>query len=245
VAPFTLFVTSLVVGFSGALMPGPLLTAVIAESCRSGARGGVYAVLGHGVLEAALVFALVLGLGRYLVLDPVLGALGLLGGAALVWLGYAMARGAARVAAELAAPAGGGGRGSGGSYGAGAGGSGGGSGGASGGAGRGGPARRHGLGPLLIGVVTSLSNPYWSLWWATVGAGYLAYAMSSGALGVGSFFFGHFSSDFIWYSAISLAVAGGRRFLRPGFYHGLLFACGIALVGLGGYFLWSGVARLV
>jgi threonine/homoserine/homoserine lactone efflux protein len=233
-APFTLFITSLVVGFSGALMPGPLLTAVIAESCRSGARGGVYAVLGHGALEAALVFALVLGLGRYLVLDPVLGALGLLGGAALVWLGYTMARGAARVAAELAAPAGSGGRGVGA-----------GSSGASSSAGGSVPARRHGPGPLLTGVVTSLSNPYWSLWWATVGAGYLAYAMSSGALGVGSFFFGHFSSDFIWYSAISLAVAGGRRFLRPGFYHGLLFACGIALVGLGGYFLWSGVARLV
>lgn len=223
-APFALFASALVVGFSGAIMPGPLLTAVIAESLRSGARGGVLAVLGHGVLELALVVALVRGLGRYLVLDPVLGALSLAGGAALVLLGYSMARGAGRAAAGMALP----------------------SGAASGAArSRGTDGGRRRLGPFITGALTSLSNPYWTVWWATVGVGYLALAATSGAVGVATFFVGHFSSDFIWYSLIALAVAGGRRFLGQGFYRGLIAACGVVLVGVGAYFVWSGGARLV
>jgi len=42
-----IFMTSLVMGFSGAIMPGPLLTVTINESLRRGARVGPQIVTGH------------------------------------------------------------------------------------------------------------------------------------------------------------------------------------------------------
>ncbi len=44
------------------------------------------------------------------------------------------------------------------------------------------------LHPVLVGILASLSNPYWTLWWATIGLGYLVAAMKYGAKGIIVFF---------------------------------------------------------
>ena len=31
-------------------------------------------------------------------------------------------------------------------------------------------------GPIIAGIVSSAANPYWFLWWATIGAGYVAFS---------------------------------------------------------------------
>ena len=61
-----IFTTAFVVGFSGAMMPGPLLTVTIGESARRGFSAGPLLVLGHAVLELVLILALVGGLSIYL-----------------------------------------------------------------------------------------------------------------------------------------------------------------------------------
>ncbi|MDI6907878.1 MAG: lysine transporter LysE, partial [Thermoanaerobacterales bacterium] len=58
-----------------------------------------------------------------------------------------------------------------------------------------------------------------------------------------SFYTGHISADFLWYSAVAAVVAGGRRFLTPLLYRGILALCGGFLVFLGGYFIYSGIVR--
>ena len=95
---------------------------------------------------------------------------------------------------------------------------------------------------VLLGIATSLSNPYWFLWWATIGLAYLGRAGASGLSGVAAFYGGHVLADLSWYSLVSAAAARGRGAFHPGFLPWLLRGCSVFLIGLGIYFIRSGVA---
>ena len=97
---------------------------------------------------------------------------------------------------------------------------------------------------VLAGALVSVANPFWLVWWATIGTTYLLWSLTVGIVGVALFYVGHILSDLGWYSFVSLLVAKGRRLMSVRFYRGLLAVCGIALVGLGGYFLVSGALFL-
>jgi threonine/homoserine/homoserine lactone efflux protein len=208
----TLFTTSLIVGFSGALMPGPLLTVVISGSARRGFWEGPALVLGHAVAEALIVAALAAGLSRLLKRNLVAGLIGLLGGAFLLWMGFDIARSAwlGTVSLEQATGA------------------------------------EAGLqpGPIITGIVVSISNPYWVLWWATVGASYVALSLGRGSLGLGSFYIGHILSDLSWYSLVALLIARGKALLSQPIYRLILLVCGLFLMSLSIYFVYSGIRFL-
>ena len=53
-----IFFSSFMIALSGALMPGPLLTVTISEATRRGTVAGPLMILGHGILELALVLRL-------------------------------------------------------------------------------------------------------------------------------------------------------------------------------------------
>jgi len=91
--------------------------------------------------------------------------------------------------------------------------------------------------PVLTGVLGSISNPYWVIWWMTVGLGYLVGALRFGIPGVVAFFAGHISADLLWYSLISLTVAKGRAFIGDRGYHIMLYCCGIFLIFFGVWFI--------
>ena len=93
--------------------------------------------------------------------------------------------------------------------------------------------------PVLTGVLASVSNPYWILWWATIGLGYLLAARKFGFPGVAAFFVGHISADFLWYSIISLAVSRGRRVMSDPAYRAVIRACGVFLVFFASWFLYT------
>ena len=42
-------------------------------------------------------------------------------------------------------------------------------------------------GPLAAGSLATVSNPYWALWWTSVGATYVAMAMEHGTAALGAF----------------------------------------------------------
>lgn len=221
-----LFVTSLVIGFSGAITPGPLFVACVTRSARYGFKGGILVVTGHAILELFLVIGLALGLGTLLVRPGVAPAISLLGGLVLVWMGYGTVGSALRGDMTMEAAEHTGRSGSGGTVGL----------------------RRPGpdvAGALLAGVATTVSGPYWTIWWATVGLSYLTMAAPLGSVGIGAFYVGHVLADYVWYAAVALAVTGGRRLLSGPGYKYLLVACGLLLLVLGVLFAAKGLLSLV
>lgn len=100
--------------------------------------------------------------------------------------------------------------------------------------------RQTGLHPVISGILGSLSNPYWIIWWVTIGLGYLVSSLRYGIPGVIAFFSGHISADLLWYSMISYAVSRGQKIMGERGYRYLLSACGIFLIFFGGWFL-SGI----
>jgi threonine/homoserine/homoserine lactone efflux protein len=97
---------------------------------------------------------------------------------------------------------------------------------------------------ILSGIILSLANPYWTIWWASIGLGYIMSSAKLGAAGIISFFAGHILADFIWYSFISYSVSRGRRFLSNTLYRGLIGGCASFLLIFACCFLYSGLLKL-
>jgi len=208
--------TFMVISLSGALSPGPLTALALSEGVRAGRWTGARLAVGHGLVEIPLVFAVAYGLGTWLRKPVVGGVVGLVGAGVLLWMGYGLAVGAWRGQMALINAS----------------------------AGTVPGALR--WGHIPGGMLFTLANPYWSLWWATLGAAYVARVtvLNLGPLTVGGLAFTHWLMDLLWLGALSLLVASGRRFISPKAYRAALLACGVFLLAFGLYFAWSGLGFL-
>jgi threonine/homoserine/homoserine lactone efflux protein len=102
-----------------------------------------------------------------------------------------------------------------------------------------------GWGPLVAGVWTSVSNPGWILWWATIGARYILLSLQHGIVGLAFFYVGHVMADLIWYSMVSLLVSRGRGRISDRIYHVLLYACSLLVLAFAVLFTVNGIMTLV
>ncbi|MDD5347301.1 MAG: LysE family transporter [Candidatus Omnitrophica bacterium] len=93
----TVFGISFAVALSGALMPGPLLTTVIAESTRKGFQAGPYICIGHAILEACMVALIIAGLSQAGTSRPVVYGICVGGAAILLYFGISMLASARRL----------------------------------------------------------------------------------------------------------------------------------------------------
>ena len=208
---WVVFTTSFMVALSGAMMPGPLLTVTVAQTARRGMVVPVLLMLGHSLLELAVVVGLAFGLGHFLKHRPVIGTITVLGGAMLLWMGWGMIRDARRGVLEF-----------------------------EGVSTKDGPAGSEGMlrSPLALGMALSISNPYWVIWWATIGLTFFAALSQNALVTIAAFYFGHIMGDILWYLAVGIAVSRGRRVINPSVYRWVAQFCGAFLLFLGGSFLW-------
>ncbi len=91
----------------------------------------------------------------------------------------------------------------------------------------------------FLGITLSLSNPYWAVWWFTIGLGLVLSARKAGIAAVLVFFLGHILADVAWYSVVSFAVSRGRKFMSDRLYSGILKICGVLMAGFGIYCISS------
>jgi threonine/homoserine/homoserine lactone efflux protein len=108
----------------------------------------------------------------------------------------------------------------------------------------GGPAPVSLLGVALAGAGASLANPYFAIWWATVGGGQIAMVGSRSPVAWVTFYLGHVSSDFLWYALVAYAIGRGRNLLGVTGHQALITICGLALLALGCYFIYAGFRRV-
>jgi threonine/homoserine/homoserine lactone efflux protein len=92
---------------------------------------------------------------------------------------------------------------------------------------------------FTLGVLTTLSNPFWYAWWVTVAAGYLLEAQRLGPATVSVFYLGHVGTDFGWNSFLSSITSAGRTWLTPARYKALILLTGAAMAYFGVVFLRS------
>jgi len=99
-------------------------------------------------------------------------------------------------------------------------------------------------GPVMTGLVLSAGNPYFLLWWATVGLNLALQAKSFGWIALALFALVHWSCDLIWLTILSFTSYHGTNLLGPRNQRIILWVCGIALVGFGVYFLRGAIVGL-
>lgn len=213
--PLKILSMSFVTGLSGALMPGPVLAVTISSVIQVGFIAAVLIMIGHSILELVMVLALALGLKNILGNRYVTGFIGVVGGTVLLWFSYGMIKSAYMGISVPEANA----------------------------VTQASTITNFDL--ILKGIVTSASNPYWVIWWATIGATYMLVSLEKSVVGISSFYIGHISSDFVWYIAVAIALVLGKKVLSDRVYMILIIVCGLFLVYMGVYFFYTGIKKFV
>jgi len=189
-----------IIGFTGALAPGPTLVATVNSSLKSGWTAGPKVAAGHALVEVLVFIFIVAGLAS--AMQEHSRTISIIGGLALIIFGAMTAKDSKN--ATLTAPKG-----------------------------------SVAGGPLLAGAVTSAANPYFWIWWLSVGCSLVLSSLESGIVMAAAFMIGHWGADFGWYTLVSSSLDRGRSILSEKSYRRILAGCGIFLVCFGVYFLWG------
>jgi threonine/homoserine/homoserine lactone efflux protein len=91
------------------------------------------------------------------------------------------------------------------------------------------------------GIVVSISNPFWELWWAVIGVG-LMINLNIGfnnPFGLLLFFIGHELGDIVWYLPVSVFIHLGGRSLNPKIFQYVLIGCGLFMIIFGIYMMFN------
>lgn len=205
-----ILIFSFLVALTGALSPGPLLTFTIYKSLKEkrGYLTGFFIILGHATLEFALIIALLAG--AYLLFQNILilTIIGLVGGIFLVLFGILVIRSTRKNLLDVNIRS---------------------------------VDSENFKGykgnSFLGGILVSLSNPFWTFWWAVVGLSFMINFNINfqNPQGIILFFVGHELGDFVWYIPVSIFVFLGGKSLNPKIYKYILISCGIFMIIFGVY----------
>lgn len=210
-----IFFQSLLIGYSGAIMPGPLLTLTIDRSLRLGASSAMLIPLGHVFVEFLLVVAIFLGFGKYLGSTPVQIAIGFLGGLLLFYLGMKMLKEGLAATSQAVSDEEGGDR-----------------------------QIRGGLliSGALLSLGNPYFLVWWAV--VGLGLIMSAYNLF-GMAGIALFYFGHILADLTWYGFVSMVVSRSRSFFVGKAYRLLVICLGVFLLIFGGGFLLNSLRTLI
>ncbi len=207
-----LFFSAFVVGFSGAVMPGPLLTYTIRKAMSIGPRAGFIIIAGHGILEMFLVIIIFLGFDIVLKSELSQIIIGIIGGILLAYMGIDMIVNSIKNKVSIKTDS-----------------------------------DKSGSGNMILSsVVLTASNPYFIIWWAIIGLGFIMRSYESyGVAGVAVYYFGHITADVTWYAFVSVIVGKTRRFIKEKPYRIIILCLGCILVFFGVQFFYGAIQKLI
>jgi threonine/homoserine/homoserine lactone efflux protein len=101
-------------------------------------------------------------------------------------------------------------------------------------------------GPIYSGIISSASNPFFFMWWFTIGAAFVFEGLRlAGLVGLTAFLMGHWTSDFSWYGLVSICTDRGAAIAGDRAYRIVLISCGVFLSILGLGFVYNGHEHLI
>ncbi len=90
---------------------------------------------------------------------------------------------------------------------------------------------------VAAGALTSVSNPYFLIWWLTIGNAMVMDGLAIGVAAAVLFVIGHWIADLAWYTLVSVSSSRGRRVVSDRTYKRMLVGCGVFLICFGMYYL--------
>jgi threonine/homoserine/homoserine lactone efflux protein len=217
-ALWVIFSFSFLVALTGAMSPGPLLTYTIIKAAKTSKRGylmGLWIIAGHALLEMVIIIFLLMGFSFILKNIIIVRIIGVAGGVILVGFGMSIARDIylGKIPTDFLQSS----------------------------AGQEddtSPFENKGLeNPVIGGIMVSMSNPYWWVWWATIGFAFMiqfdiSFRQWPKLL---AFYLGHEAGDLLWYLIISTLSFFGLRHLNKKVYYGVLAVCALFMILFGIY----------
>ncbi len=189
------------ISLSGVLSPGPI-TAVAVSKGTEHPLSGFYVAIGHSIVELPLMILIMVGLDKYLQINWVRIAIGILGGLFLLKMGFGLLKNISNIKIGH---------------------------------------NTFGYTPVQAGVILSIANPYFLIWWATIGAMLISGAYQFGLIGVILFMFIHLGCDFFWYIFLSSLTFKGGQFFGQKLQQILFAVCGLFLLFFSGKFIYDAI----
>ncbi|MFC1529067.1 LysE family transporter [Candidatus Latescibacterota bacterium] len=99
--------------------------------------------------------------------------------------------------------------------------------------------------PIVVGMLFSLGNVYFLIWWVTVGTALISKAVEFGIAGVMIFALVHWLCDFVWFYFLSTASYKGGRVFGAVFQKSVFGVSGVFLILFGGLFMFDAIRQLL
>ena len=210
-----IFSLSFLTALSGAMAPGPLFTYTILKTIQAKRHGflmGLWIISGHAILESIILFALLLGFSYILTNKIILAVINLSGCFFLIYFGISLI--VKIIKGQIPVPS---------------------------------KDEKESVknqnktkilkNPVLGGILVSMSNPYWWIWWASIGSTFLVkFNISLNNINnLLAFFLGHEAGDLAWYVPISTLTFFSRKYINKKVYYFILILCSIFLIVFGIY----------
>jgi threonine/homoserine/homoserine lactone efflux protein len=209
---------------SGVLSPGPLFFINLIYGSKQGARAGIKIAYGHTIVELPLIIILALGLSKFSFFywsnNENIKIIGLIGGVfitvfSLIQISNIIKR---KIDAGIDSS-------SNKNYFS--------------------KIKQKRNGPLILGIFFSALNPFFLIWWSTVGLKLISDSilLFGFLLGVIFTFFFHIWMDYAWLTVTSYMISKGISILKAKFYNILLFILSIMLALWGSYLIVVNIAE--
>ncbi|HEY82120.1 MAG TPA: LysE family transporter [Dehalococcoidia bacterium] len=95
------------------------------------------------------------------------------------------------------------------------------------------------------GILTSAFNPFFLLWWATIGSMLIMRILDFALAGLVAFIIVHWLCDLVWLSLVSTVIYRTHSLWGRRLQEWLFTACSLLLIGFGLWFLVSGVQLVI
>jgi threonine/homoserine/homoserine lactone efflux protein len=208
-----ILLSSFFLALSGALFPGPLLNYTIYKSFKEkrGYLSTIFILLGHATIELTLILILISGVSFFFENIYVISTIGIIGGSLLVLFGIFSVKDALRFDVNSNLFESSQNN------------------------------SRYKGNSFIGGILVTLSNPYWEIWWVGAGLGLMLDLNITlfNPIGLIIFFIGHELGDFIWYLPVSTFISFGKKSINTKIYKYILVICGIFMIGFGLYLIFS------